>query len=382
MRHPRAGRWASRAFRLLNAAAVATVVVFNCSLALGIWRGAANNLDRFTHFSSHCNTITMWILRLGIIAAHERSFHHLAGQVERDFVEFIAAEDIPLLRDRGLRLRLVVRAYLWWGFAGCMWWLLYPVLCFGLTVEGMPYMMAVPYDVSQPLVFIANLLFCTVATLHVAVMTMVSDSYSVSLMVQLRLQLEILSKNLVAMARGDEETGQEKCIGKGPPTGTSQLQDRIRQNIRHHQAIIRNTELLEKCMGTTLLAQCLSIGASVCIQLYQIAMHAQRLADAGKFGCYLFIMLAQLFVYCWFGDDFITESLKVSTAAYDSVTSLEGCSSSSKRSLLLVMQRAQRPLRITAAGLFPLSREAFVAVVNMSYSFFAILRNFKDESVI
>nr|ALD51488.1 odorant receptor 11 [Locusta migratoria] len=304
-------------------------------------------------------------------------------QVERDFAEFLSPEDVPLLRASGRRLRRVVRAYLWFGAAGCMWWLLYPVACFGLTVQGVPYQMLLPYDVARPAVFAANWLFCTLPTLHVAVMTMASDSYSVSLMVQLRLQLQVLGKNLVALARGAEANHQKKCVKHGPSAEglvrRSQLEDAIRQNIRHHQTIIRNTELLEKSMGAILLAQCLSIGATVCIQLYQIAVHAQGLVDAGKFGCYLFIMLAQLFVYCWFGDDFITESLKVSTAAYDAVTSLEGSSCSTKRSLVLMMLRAQRPLRITAAGFFPLSRESFVAVVNMSYSFFAILRNFKDE---
>nr|WBF91115.1 odorant receptor SameORX [Schistocerca americana] len=103
------------------------------------------------------------------------------------------------------------------------------------------------------------------------------------------------------------------------------------------------------------------------------------MAEAAKFGCYLSVMLAQLFVYCWFGDELITESENVSTVVYSTVTSLQGYPVSLKRSLLLMMTRAQRPLHITAAGFFDLSRESFVKVLNVSYSFFAILRNFKEE---
>ncbi|XP_049835055.1 odorant receptor Or2-like [Schistocerca gregaria] len=383
MRHPRAGTWANRAFRPLNAAVVAVISLLVCSLGLAMWRAGAADLDSFTLLLSHCNSFTMWVVRLGIIAAHERDFHYLARQVERDFVEFLTAEDVPLLRDHGHRLRRVLKAYLCFGAAGSMWWLVFPVMCFGFTVEGVPFEMVLPYDVTRPLVFIVNWIFCAIATLHTAIMTMASDSFSVSLIVQLRLQLRILSRNLVNVAKGDEEIKEKKFIENSFLTETwshtSQLQDRIRQNIRHHQTIIRNAKLLEKCLAATLLAQSVSIGVAVCIQLYQIAMRAQQLVDAGKFGCYLFIMLAQLFVFCWFGDDLITESQEVSVAAYHSVTSLEGCPISTKRSLLLLMLRAQRPLHVTAAGFFPLSRESFVAILNMSYSFCAILRNFKEE---
>ncbi|XP_049940813.1 odorant receptor Or2-like [Schistocerca serialis cubense] len=291
MRQPHAGTWANRAFRLLNAAAVAVISLLVCSLGLAMWRGGTADLDRFTLLLSHCNSFTMWVVRLGIIAAHERDFHYLARQVERDFVEFLTAEDVPLLRDHGRRLRRVVKAYLCFGAAGSMWWLVFPVICFGFTVEGVPYEMVLPYDVTRPLVFIVNWIFCAIATLHTAVMTMASDSFSVSLIVQLRLQLRILSRNLVNVAKGDEEIKQKK-----------------------------NAKLLEKCLAATLLAQSVSIGVAVCIQLYQIAMRAQQLVDAGKFGCYLFIMLAQLFVFCWFGDDLITEVRRLLTDSYAAVS--------------------------------------------------------------
>ncbi|XP_049940011.1 odorant receptor Or2-like [Schistocerca serialis cubense] len=90
-------------------------------------------------------------------------------------------------------------------------------------------------------------------------------------------------------------------------------------------------------------------------------------------------MLAEVFVYCWFGDELITESENVTLAAYTAVTSLQGFPADVRKSLLIVMTRAQRPLRITAGGLFPFCREFFVSIVNMSYSYFAILRNFKDD---
>ncbi|XP_047002758.1 uncharacterized protein LOC124620132 [Schistocerca americana] len=106
---------------------------------------------------------------------------------------------------------------------------------------------------------------------------------------------------------------------------------------------------------------------------------AQSVRETGKFGAYLCAMFTELSVYCWFGDKLMSESEKVAFAAYDVVTSMEECPVSIKRTLLLIMLRAQRPLCITAAGFFPFSRESFVSIINVSYSFFAILRNFKEE---
>ncbi|XP_049789446.1 odorant receptor Or2-like [Schistocerca nitens] len=128
-----------------------------------------------------------------------------------------------------------------------------------------------------------------------------------------------------------------------------------------------------------LLGQSLSVGVCFCLQLFQTAKRSNDVQDVGKSGSYVVFELLVLFVYCWFGDDLISESEKVALSAYDAVTSLQECPTSTKRSLLLLMLRAQRALRITAGGFFSLSRESFVSVLNVSYSFFTILLNFTDE---
>nr|QAB43898.1 olfactory receptor OR19 [Oedaleus asiaticus] len=211
--------------------------------------------------------------------------------------------------------------------------------------------------------------------MHAVVMTMALDSFNVSLIAQLRIQLTLLSKKIVSLARDMSQ----KPIYSPETSSYHELHYRLEKCVRHHQTIIRNVGLLERRLGSILLAQSISIGAVACFQMFQIATSANGVQQVGKFGCYLTTMLTELFVYCWFGDDLITESEKVALAAYEALSSLQGCPLPITRSLLLLMQRAQRPLYITAGGFFPLSRESYVAVLNVSYSFFAILRNFKEE---
>nr|WBF90949.1 odorant receptor SameORX [Schistocerca americana] len=385
MRHPRAEFWAACAYYLRSAVANAAVAAFLCSQALALWRGGTAEIDRFTLLLSTFNTVAAWLFRLGHIAVHERQFHYLAAQLDRDFGDFLRPHDVHLMETRDQDLRRFVLAYIWFGTAGCLWWIIFPLLRFGFCAAGLPFILELPYDVTSPLTFIPTWIFCSFITIHAAVLTIVVDSFNVSLIAQLRVQLILLSRNIVDLANEDQDLTSSI---KHMPSETSlssdamsgfQIRHQLRKMILHHQAIIRNTELMEKCLGAMLLGQSLSIGAAVCFQLFQVALSAESLAEAGKFGCYLCVMLAQLFVYCWFGDEFITESEKVALAAYSAVTSLQGIPLSQKRSLLLMMVRAQRPLRVTAGGFFPLSRESFVSVVNMSYSFFAILRSFKSD---
>ncbi|XP_049940814.1 uncharacterized protein LOC126416975 [Schistocerca serialis cubense] len=62
------------------------------------------------------------------------------------------------------------------------------------------------------------------------------------------------------------------------------------------------------------------------------------------------------------------QSENVNLAAYSAVTSLQGFPASVRKSLLIVMTRAQLPLRITAGGLFPFCRESFVSERSTQYS--------------
>nr|ALD51471.1 odorant receptor 27 [Locusta migratoria] len=373
LRHPRAGRGASLAFYARNAAVATAVLLFVLSQAAVILGEGPADLDRFTRALCFFNTSLTWLLRLAHVALREKQFHAIALQVGSDFGEFLTPRDAETLGRRGRALRRFVLAYLCFGVAAGAGWDVFPVVRHGVCGDGLPFHMALPYRVDRPLPFAATWFYCFCMTMHVAVVTMVFDSFNVSLMAQLRQQLSVLSGNIRSLA---DEQRRTASSGVDSPEHTERVRYRIRTIVRHHQAIIRNVESLEKCLGDMLLGQSLSIGASICFQLFQ---SAESLAEAGKFGCYLSVMLAQLFVYCWFGDDLITESEKVSAAVYSVVPSLQGCPTSVKRSLLLVMRRAQRPLRLTAGGFFDLSRESFVQVLNVSYSFFAILRNFKEE---
>ncbi|XP_049790215.1 odorant receptor Or2-like [Schistocerca nitens] len=335
LRHPSGAGRSPLCFRLYTFAMASFTLSFFCSEVIVLYREGTADLDVFTLTLSVADTDIIWLFRMAHAIVCERAFHKLALQVGRDFAEFVTWDDIPVLRVQCRKVRRFTLTYISFGIGACSCYLVSPV-----SAEGLPFILALPFDATQPLGFGVTWVYCMITTLHVVVMTMILDSFNVSLIAQLRMQITLLSSKIVSLAKEVSERPENYS----ETYAQYELRYRLLKCIRHHQTIIKNADLLERSLGAMLLAQSLSIGASACFQMFQIAT-----------------------------------SENLALAAYDAVTSLQECPLSLKRSLLLLMHRAQRPLRVTAGGFFPLSRESFVSVVNVSYSFFAILRNFKNE---
>ncbi|XP_049835071.1 odorant receptor Or2-like [Schistocerca gregaria] len=380
LRHPNAGPWSSRVHCLVHVFTIVAMLLFICSEVVLLWRDGATDLDELTLTLCVLNTTITFIFRLRHIAAWESEFQRLAPQERRDFGEFLSTDDIQLLRVRSRSMRRVVFTYLLSGVISSIVYVATPI-----NADGLPLRLALPYDSSRPLAFAATWLYSAYIVFCIVIVTMAADSFNISLMVQLRDQLDLLNRNLRCL---NDRTSRMKSSSLQTLSTTDvehtddlihDVHYRLRKSIIHHQAIIRNVALLEQCLGRMLLGQSLSLGTSFCLQLFQAAKRAKGVQEVGKAGSYLMLVFSVLFMYCWFGDDLISESEKVALSAYDAVPSLEECPTSTKRSLLILMHRAQQPLRVTAGGFFSLSRESLVSVLNVSYSFFTILRNFKDD---
>ncbi|XP_049790217.1 uncharacterized protein LOC126195636 [Schistocerca nitens] len=301
LRHPHAASRSPLLFRLCTAVMISFALCFICSESAALFQLGTEDVDVFILLISTVDTATIWIFRMVHTAVFERDFHKLALQVGDDFAEFLTWDDIPVIRSKCRLVRRFTLTFVWFGLSACSYFLVSPV-----SAEGLPFILALPYDASTPLGFAVSWLFCTVVCLHAVVMTMALDSFNVSLIAQLRIQLTLLSSKIVILAK----EMSDRPVHSSESPSYHELHYRLKKCILHHQAIIKNSDLLERRLGAMLLAQSISIGAAACFQMFQIATSADGMQQVGKFGCYLSTMLAELFIYCWFGDDLITEVSK------------------------------------------------------------------------
>ncbi|XP_047116015.1 uncharacterized protein LOC124795977 [Schistocerca piceifrons] len=92
----------------------------------------------------------------------------------------------------------------------------------------------------------------------------------------------------------------------------------------------------------------------------RIWMARGSLGDILKYVAYMSVMVTELGVYCWFGNELITESEAVAESACYCAHGARPVAL--RRGLLLVAVRAGRPLSISAGPLYVFCREAFVSV--------------------
>nr|QJX74290.1 odorant receptor 10 [Ceracris kiangsu] len=417
MCHPKAGPWACRVSYLLRfLAVVATSYADGCDV-VAVCQEGISDFDRFTITLSVFETGNTWVYRRCHLTWNERKFQKFAQQVRDDFGEFMTPDDIPVLRILADPLRRFVTAYLMMGVFSVVVWLSCPT-----RGEGLPLLIFLPFQTDHSFGWFTGWLICAYITADAVIVNFMVDCLNVCLMEQLRTQQIVLRKHIAELGNEfgsteysllEKDSGlefgnnfakyrdsckpqgadyqklhtkasleKEGAEGSQQPTeaaNSSDIHSRLRGIILHHQAILRNGESLQKCLGNMLLVQSLSLGSVLCIILVQISLSAQGARETTKICGYLFIILGELLLYCWFGDKLTSESDNLTLAIYDAVTSLDESPTSIKRSLLLLLLRSQRPLCITAAGFFPLSKESFVSILNISYSCFTVLRNFKEE---
>ncbi|KPJ10092.1 Odorant receptor 2a [Papilio machaon] len=90
---------------------------------------------------------------------------------------------------------------------------------------------------------------------------------------------------------------------------------------------------------------------------------------------YLSVMISQLFVCCWCGHELTATSENLHTVLYKCAWYEQDVKF--KRALCLVMMRMSKPIVVKAGHYVPLSRQTFVSILRMSYSYFAVLNQRK-----
>nr|QAB43925.1 olfactory receptor OR46 [Oedaleus asiaticus] len=89
------------------------------------------------------------------------------------------------------------------------------------------------------------------------------------------------------------------------------------------------------------------------------------------------LLVTQVFLYCSGAQRLADQAEAVSTAAYS--CGWPDGSSRLRRSLLLVICRAQRPLGLTAGRMFPINKATFLSLVQATYSYYTLLQHFNSH---
>nr|UEN71234.1 olfactory receptor 51 [Gregopimpla kuwanae] len=229
----------------------------------------------------------------------------------------------------------------------------------------LPFRAWLPFDHDNFLGFWVAFLHQILAHAMAATIGSIHDTLFHGLMAQACGQLNILKFRLRSMPRMVRENQSKNSGGIAERNALSKC-------IRHHQEICRFVEMSNNVFSLVIFIQFSVSTFVICVSTYTLSNTSFLSAEFTFVIVYLMCMIVQIFLMCWNGNEVITESLDVGTAAYEmDWSSLE---QSTKKDLQIIMARTLYPIKYTSGHVITLSLDSYNSLMKLSYSVYNLLQ--------
>ncbi|XP_050312917.1 odorant receptor 30a-like [Anthonomus grandis grandis] len=215
--------------------------------------------------------------------------------------------------------------------------------------ENFMYELWLPFDINEngPVMIVCKLCLSQMGVLF----NSCSQVMLQSLMVFVTSQLAILQ--IRARTMFDRRTGVEALIEK-------------------HQFLIGFVSKINEAIKYVILLEYILNSVNIATALLQILM-SHSLIEITFSLVYLLLLLSQVMIFGWTASRISTQSFNVSNAVYSSNWTEQ--SESVKRTLLIVMMRAQKPLTLDIGPFIPMNNEACLTTLKGAYSYAGVMRH-------
>nr|WPO56471.1 odorant receptor [Leucinodes orbonalis] len=225
----------------------------------------------------------------------------------------------------------------------------------GKTECKYPYLVKYFFDAYQkslwPVVYIHHV----ISTVIVGCNVFGSDSLFYAVCIYIQMHFRILChrlENIVTQSR--EKTTED-----------------LTNAVKRHQQLIDLVDQVESLYTKSTLFNIVTSSVLICLSGFIITMVAD-VSIVISFVTFLFMNLSQISLLCFFGDMLMLSSTRVSSAVYNSLW--YETDTRTKKSMLLILMRAQKPCKLTACKFADLNLSAFTTILSRSWSYFALLK--------
>ncbi|XP_063616830.1 odorant receptor 2a-like [Cydia splendana] len=200
------------------------------------------------------------------------------------------------------------------------------------------------------------------------------DTFVLGILIYAIAQLDILDDNLRRVTDKNEiVTRADDSIQRAEKENALK---KLNDSIIHYGELGQFCDLVQDVFSIILFVQFGVASCIICVVLFRFTLPAP-LQYFIFLGSYMIVMILQILVPCWFGTRMQDKSQQLSQAVYDCDWTAK--SRYFKSSMRLFVERANKPLTITAGKMFPLSLTTFTSIMNSSYSFFTLLRHMQSR---
>ncbi|CAL1676368.1 unnamed protein product [Lasius platythorax] len=223
------------------------------------------------------------------------------------------------------------------------------------TERNLTYKAWFPFDYSSPVIYFLVYIHQLIGMATSGIVNVACESVICGFLLYICCQLEILEYRL---------------------TKITHSQRILHDCIRHHNHIFKYACTVNKMFSKIIALQFAVSMLVICSNLYRLATTSSYVIFISLM-IYTGAMLAQIFIYCWFGNEVKTKSLQLANNIYNKVE-WPVLSNSCKKDLVLIMKRSTIPIEFNSMYILTLNLDSFVALLKMSYSVFNLLHQTQE----
>nr|ALD51501.1 odorant receptor 5 [Locusta migratoria] len=159
-------------------------------------------------------------------------------------------------------------------------------------------------------------------------------------------------------------------------TDAAQYRRMLAACVAHHSHLLSTMQELNSCAGPSFFLQCFENTIRMCMIAFMATTTVADQMQVWSSAQFFLAAVAQLFLYCWCGQQLSHLAESISEAVYDS--GWEDHDVSTQKTVAFIMWRAQKILVFKGGWFYTLTTETFVELIRLSFSYYTVLRNIND----
>nr|ALR72581.1 odorant receptor OR38 [Colaphellus bowringi] len=269
-------------------------------------------------------------------------------------------------------------------FAGCIFTCTFWAICpFTEDVASLPIAAWIPFKTDSSPSFELAFAYEIIATVIGGITDLNADCFMAGFIMVVCAQMKILNDSLLNLRHFAVEELNAETGGNNDDDGIAEELQKIMNRklvecVHHHRYILEFAEEANSLFTTSILGQFAVSVIIICTTLFEMTLVPFASIKFISLILYQYCMLMEIFIVCYFGNEVILESSKLTKYAYHS--DWRDCSQEFKRNLLFFMTRSQRALKLYAGGFFTLSLDTYVKILKSSWSYFVVLIQVNKDS--
>ncbi|XP_051169007.1 odorant receptor 82a-like [Leptopilina boulardi] len=356
-------RWKLIFYRIYSFCIVTMYFIFTCSICMHLFQKHKDN-DAFSQSLFYSSTFVMSFIKIVIILKKREIFMKTQEMLMSEVCRPQDHWEVEILFNYSLKGRKLSFYHLIGVHISGTMVLMLPLT--SLSNISLPIPCWIPFSFESKFVFSLLYLQQIICVFVVVNINGGMETLAMSILLQMCGQLEILMYRFDSLSKLPQSNNNKlvNCYHE------TEITKRCIKNHLHLYAISEN---ISKQFGSLIIMQFFASMILICIIIYNLSKMSLTNEHSWLMISYASSFTLQIFIYCYFGHQMTDKSSEIGTAIY--FINWHALTLKTKKSLIIIMMRSARPIKLIAVSVIVMSLETFMKIIKTSYTGYNLLKN-------